>query len=259
MGTSGRNWAGSTFRDAGAFLEQWTHEDTHDLRRGEYGPAWYKNIDGVWQQSVDTRFSSYYLPERLEKEQVRCDFVSAGVHLNRPHMATGGLTKPDDAAARNPRDLDQLVVATALPGALTSFESNAEELLREAEATTPEPVSAPVPAPTPDPTPTPTAAPTSAPTAEPTPSPPAPDPTTEVSCGGHKAPKCADCPAGNGAAWCNGDCHWLNGACVADTPSSVSCGGHRAVSCAACPHGNGRWWCNGDCKWSWWWWTCVDK
>ena len=30
----------------------------------------------------------------------------------------------------------------------------------------------------------------------------------EVVCGGHKAPTCADCPQGNGAAWCNGECRW---------------------------------------------------
>ena len=27
-----------------------------------------------------------------------------------------------------------------------------------------------------------------------------------VSCGGHSAPSCEQCPMGNGAAWCNGDC-----------------------------------------------------
>ena len=31
---------------------------------------------------------------------------------------------------------------------------------------------------------------------------------TTVSCGGHFAPTCADCPQGNGAGWCNGDCIW---------------------------------------------------
>jgi hypothetical protein len=29
-----------------------------------------------------------------------------------------------------------------------------------------------------------------------------------VSCGGHSASTCAECPQGNGAAWCNGECHW---------------------------------------------------
>lgn len=31
---------------------------------------------------------------------------------------------------------------------------------------------------------------------------------TTVRCGGHSAPTCADCPNGNGAAWCNGECEW---------------------------------------------------
>ena len=29
-----------------------------------------------------------------------------------------------------------------------------------------------------------------------------------VSCGNHDAPTCAECPQGNGAVWCNGDCSW---------------------------------------------------
>lgn len=31
---------------------------------------------------------------------------------------------------------------------------------------------------------------------------------TEVVCGGHSAPSCAQCPQGNGAGWCHGDCIW---------------------------------------------------
>ena len=30
----------------------------------------------------------------------------------------------------------------------------------------------------------------------------------DVSCGGHFASTCEDCPSGNGASWCNGDCEW---------------------------------------------------
>jgi len=30
----------------------------------------------------------------------------------------------------------------------------------------------------------------------------------EVSCGNHNAPSCAECPQGNGAVWCNGECEW---------------------------------------------------
>lgn len=30
----------------------------------------------------------------------------------------------------------------------------------------------------------------------------------EVRCGKHAAPTCALCPQGNGAPWCNADCHW---------------------------------------------------
>ena len=35
-----------------------------------------------------------------------------------------------------------------------------------------------------------------------------------VSCGNHKANSCAECPQGNGAAWCNGDCKWSNNQCI---------------------------------------------
>ncbi|KAL7445575.1 hypothetical protein ACHAXM_009931 [Skeletonema potamos] len=31
---------------------------------------------------------------------------------------------------------------------------------------------------------------------------------TTVRCGGHSALTCADCPQGNGRAWCNGECEW---------------------------------------------------
>jgi len=37
---------------------------------------------------------------------------------------------------------------------------------------------------------------------------------TLVSCGGHKAKTCADCPQGNGASWCNGDCSWSQNKCT---------------------------------------------
>lgn len=36
----------------------------------------------------------------------------------------------------------------------------------------------------------------------------------QVSCGGHYAPSCQDCPQGNGAGWCHGDCKWSNNQCV---------------------------------------------
>merc|ERR1739848_524987 len=35
-----------------------------------------------------------------------------------------------------------------------------------------------------------------------------------VNCGGHVAESCAACPQGNGAYWCNGECHWEYGQCV---------------------------------------------
>jgi hypothetical protein len=39
--------------------------------------------------------------------------------------------------------------------------------------------------------------------------------TSPVQCGGHSAASCSECPEGNGETWCNGDCQWLDGQCVA--------------------------------------------
>ena len=86
-----------------------------------------------------------------------------------------------------------------------------------------------------------------------------PDDVNCVSCGGHYALNCVDCPQGNGASWCNGDCTWITDQCtetlttgaISSTIStiSLSCGGHYASSCENCPQGNGASWCNGDCNW----------
>ena len=35
-----------------------------------------------------------------------------------------------------------------------------------------------------------------------------------VSCGGHSAEFCSDCPQGHGLSWCNGDCVWSNNECI---------------------------------------------
>ena len=37
---------------------------------------------------------------------------------------------------------------------------------------------------------------------------------TTVICGGHTAHSCAECPQGNGATWCNGQCIWMSGQCI---------------------------------------------
>lgn len=34
-----------------------------------------------------------------------------------------------------------------------------------------------------------------------------------VSCGGHFASTCKDCPEGNGETWCNGECEWRDDSC----------------------------------------------
>ena len=42
----------------------------------------------------------------------------------------------------------------------------------------------------------------------------------KVTCGRHSAPSCKECPNGNGASWCNGECMWKNDECQSD-PSST--------------------------------------
>jgi len=78
----------------------------------------------------------------------------------------------------------------------------------------------------------------------------------KVSCGGHSADSCGECPAGQGAGWCNGECVWREEGCAAKAPNqaslglqNVSCGGHSASSCAQCSQGHGKQWCNGECRW----------
>ena len=65
----------------------------------------------------------------------------------------------------------------------------------------------------------------------------------EVSCGNHRAPSCAECPQGNGAVWCNGECEWTvsedGGVCQSKTSqhgsNTVDCGGHNfAHTCFQC-------------------------
>mmetsp|Transcript_40176 Transcript_40176/g.71301 ORF Transcript_40176/g.71301 Transcript_40176/m.71301 type:complete len:344 (-) Transcript_40176:42-1073(-) len=37
-----------------------------------------------------------------------------------------------------------------------------------------------------------------------------------ISCGGHKAPSCSQCPQGHGESWCNGDCKWVQNGSAGD-------------------------------------------
>jgi hypothetical protein len=62
--------------------------------------------------------------------------------------------------------------------------------------------------------------------------------TGSVWCGGHEAASCADCPQGNGASWCNGECTWLNGACV-DATGDDEDGDEEVFDCGSDPiYGN---------------------
>ena len=46
----------------------------------------------------------------------------------------------------------------------------------------------------------------------------------KVSCGNHRASSCAECPQGNGAVWCNGECEWSDengGVCQSKSSSHI--------------------------------------
>ena len=49
----------------------------------------------------------------------------------------------------------------------------------------------------------------------------------DVVCGGHSAASCDLCPQGNGAAWCNGECTWLDNECTS------GCYGDEQASCGS--------------------------
>lgn len=130
----------------------------------------------------------------------------------------------------------------------SSFGSSEATTFGTCNATTETPTVVPTDSPTGAPTHNPTAAPTRNPTNAPTGTPTVPN--SSVSCGGHFAATCAECPQGNGAAWCNGECVWHNDQCIhEDNIPLVNCGGHMANSCFECPQDNGASWCNGECLW----------
>lgn len=77
----------------------------------------------------------------------------------------------------------------------------------------------------------------------------APQVDKSVLCGGHRAASCSQCPLGNGANWCHGDCTWCdskqecqekNADCPVTKQKRVVCGGHTAASCEECPQGHGE-------------------
>jgi len=232
--TTGRSRWGATFGDAGAFLEQWSHLDSGDLRRAQYGPAYYKDPGGPWGQAQTARWSGgYCVPERVRKGLVRCDITSAGeAHGGeRLYMSTGGAEQHHvenlgAKAGGRGATLDCPEHECGLPGPLNDFERHRPALLRLARARDPEEGA-----------------------------------SSRTTCGNHRARSCAACPRDGdkyrGRAWCNGQCAWKDGQCM-DKPSAkkcpkvamVSCGGHSAKTCGACPGRHGRGWCNGECTWS---------
>jgi hypothetical protein len=59
-----------------------------------------------------------------------------------------------------------------------------------------------------------------------------------VSCGGHDAASCVDCPQGHGAEWCNGDCGWADGECIDSNQDAATTKGidvkEALIDCLSC-------------------------
>lgn len=224
------NNAGETFKDSGSFLEQWTHADSQDLRKGYYGPAYYKNAGGAWGQAETARFSASWLKDREEKHEVRADYLASGSgkhgqdESGRLWMSTGGMDKPPAYEQTTHSYPDHLC---GLPEPLYAFDVHKKDLLSDGKVHALEDGAV--------------------------------DATTI--CGGHRAVSCEACPFTGtgqyvGMSWCNGGCTWQAEQCMKRDDANtcpdardVSCGGHRAKNCAACPQGHGRGWCNGECSW----------
>lgn len=224
---------GVHFKDAGSFLEQWTHSDSRDLRMAFYGPAYYKENGGAWGQSRVAQFRATWLEEREENQQVRGDYVSAGPgkhdddEFERLWMSTGGMLKPSLSMSSG-RFLDFPDHRCGLPYPLYAFDRNKNMLLSVGNVPLVEERQA------------------------------------NTKCGNHMAESCEACPfddAGNNhwAGWCNGECVWEGSQCIdqaeasqcSDSDTEVHCGGHGhvAASCSECTEGHGESWCNGDCYW----------
>uniref|UniRef100_A0A7S1FM33 DUF3472 domain-containing protein n=1 Tax=Corethron hystrix TaxID=216773 RepID=A0A7S1FM33_9STRA len=76
----------------------------------------------------------------------------------------------------------------------------------------------------------------------------------DVSCGGHRAPSCEECPYDSsgtykGSAWCNGQCEWNSSSNKCVAKPGKKCGGvSTAKICADCPSGAAG--CGDtDCSW----------
>lgn len=147
--TSGTNGYGTTFKDSGSFLEQWTHDDTRDERKAEYGPTYYRNSGGLWAQSTTSKFMPYCHKERERQGVVSCDHKSVGQSANgeRIWMQTGGVSGKNIEE----KQLSIQKKQTQQPWPLRAFEAT---IVNNGPAP---PHSAPTPsqtlAPTPSPTP----------------------------------------------------------------------------------------------------------
>jgi len=240
---AGKWWLSSLY----SFVEQWDAIKTTEDRAALFGPSYMANTDG--QNFYQIERGTFDFGTLENHEHVNAWQAGAGEEY-AVGIETGGTAIPtatkgeqfEYAILDPPQKLNEFKQKIPCLNQANSKVS-IEACLGYTQTQTPFTPSTPAPA-------------------------PVVSPTTNVSCGGHYASSCAECPQGNGAAWCNGDCIWVNNQCqesntsptpapvapstplpVASPTTPVSCGGHYASSCAECPQGNGAAWCNGDCIW----------
>ena len=71
--------------------------------------------------------------------------------------------------------------------------------------------------------------------------------SSEVVCGGHTAPSCAECPRQHGEEWCHVDCKWVFGSCVPAVKSGPSSLNDSNISNTSRPFSGIRLWNSIEC------------
>mmetsp|Transcript_23490 Transcript_23490/g.35667 ORF Transcript_23490/g.35667 Transcript_23490/m.35667 type:complete len:500 (-) Transcript_23490:113-1612(-) len=190
-------WLGGLYN----FVEQWSAIDTTKDRAALFGPAFMASTDG----DDFTQVSGVSFSHGTLENHEHVNAWQTGSNLNYAvGIETGG-----DAVQEAQRGqwftypsvqvYDELLSFSAkIPCLNAASDKNSIENCLDQPSSTPGPTRVPTLAPTSGPTPGPTPAPFNEPTGSP------------VSCGGHFASSCAECPQGNGEYWCNGECIWGN-------------------------------------------------
>jgi hypothetical protein len=191
---AGKWWLSSLY----SFVEQWSAIKTTEDRAALFGPSYMANTDG--QNFYQVRSGTFNFGTLENHEHVNAWQAGAGEEY-AVGIETGGTAIPtvtkgeqfeyvilDPSQKLN--EFKQKIPCLNQANSKVSIEACLENTQTQTPFT-------PAPA-------------------------PVVSPTTNVSCGGHYASSCAECPQGNGAAWCNGECIWINDQCQESNVSPTS-------------------------------------